>query len=207
MRAISPSSRMISQITPEGFSPAIRARSTEASVCPARTSTPPLRARSGKTWPGRAKIADRWPSVDGRANGVRPVSGGDAGRHAFARLNRLGKRRAKARGVLLRHGKEAQMIGALLGQREADQPAAVAGHEVDGLRRHVLGGQGQVALVLAVLVVDHNHHAPGADFGQRAGNVGKGRLEVRGVCGMATLLILAHAQAANSKSAARRRRF
>ena len=48
MRAIVPSSFMISQITPAGFSPASRARSTEASVWPARPSTPPLRARSGK---------------------------------------------------------------------------------------------------------------------------------------------------------------
>ncbi len=54
-RAISPSSRMISQMTPEGLRPAMRARSTEASVWPARTRTPPLRARSGKTWPGRAR--------------------------------------------------------------------------------------------------------------------------------------------------------
>ena len=46
MRAMVPSSFMISQITPEGSSPAMRARSTDASVCPARTSTPPLRARS-----------------------------------------------------------------------------------------------------------------------------------------------------------------
>jgi len=47
-----PSSRMISQMTPAGASPASRARSTAPSVCPARTSTPPRRARSGKTWPG-----------------------------------------------------------------------------------------------------------------------------------------------------------
>src|SRR5437763_1384780 len=43
---------MISQMTPAGTSPASRARSTAASVWPARTSTPPSRARSGKTWPG-----------------------------------------------------------------------------------------------------------------------------------------------------------
>ena len=53
-RAIVPSSFMISQITPDGFSPASRAMSTAASVWPARTSTPPSRARSGKTWPGVA---------------------------------------------------------------------------------------------------------------------------------------------------------
>ena len=43
---------MISQITPEGLSPASRETSTAASVCPARSSTPPGRATSGKTWPG-----------------------------------------------------------------------------------------------------------------------------------------------------------
>ena len=43
---------MTSQITPAGRTPASRARSTEASVWPVRSSTPPGRARSGKTWPG-----------------------------------------------------------------------------------------------------------------------------------------------------------
>ena len=47
-RAIVPSAFIISQMTPDGNSPASRARSTAASVCPARTSTPPL-ARSGKS--------------------------------------------------------------------------------------------------------------------------------------------------------------
>ena len=50
-----PSSFMISQITPAGTSPASRAKSTAASVWPARTSTPPLRARKGKVWPGRTR--------------------------------------------------------------------------------------------------------------------------------------------------------
>ena len=47
-----PSSFMISQTTPDGSRPASRARSTAASVWPARTRTPPSRARSGKTCPG-----------------------------------------------------------------------------------------------------------------------------------------------------------
>ena len=54
-RIIEPSSSMISQITPAGASPASRARSTDASVCPMRTSTPPSRARNGNVWPGRKK--------------------------------------------------------------------------------------------------------------------------------------------------------
>ena len=67
------------------------------------------------------------------------------------------------------------MVGALLGQRQADEAAAVAGHEVDGLGSDVLGGQGQIALVLTVLIVDHNDHATCLDFGYGAGNVGERR--------------------------------
>ncbi|MNQ71979.1 hypothetical protein D3C85_866690 [compost metagenome] len=47
-----PSSFMISQITPLGWKPAMRARSQAASVWPARASTPPGWAISGKMWPG-----------------------------------------------------------------------------------------------------------------------------------------------------------
>ena len=39
------------------------------------------------------------------------------------------------------------------------EAAAVAGHEVDDLGRDLLGGDGEVALVLAVLVVDDHDHA------------------------------------------------
>ena len=46
-------------MTAAGARPASRARSTEPSVWPARTSTPPARARSGKTWPGRARSSGR----------------------------------------------------------------------------------------------------------------------------------------------------
>ena len=52
MRAMEPSSFMISQITPAGFNPASLARSTDPSVCPVLTSTPPVRARSGNICPG-----------------------------------------------------------------------------------------------------------------------------------------------------------
>ena len=51
-RAMVPSSFMTSQMTPAGVSPARRAKSTAASVWPARASTPPGFAMSGNTWPG-----------------------------------------------------------------------------------------------------------------------------------------------------------
>ena len=55
IRAIDPSDFITSQTTAVGLRPARRQRSTDASVWPARTSTPPSRARSGKMWPGRVR--------------------------------------------------------------------------------------------------------------------------------------------------------
>ena len=112
------------------------------------------------------------------------VGGRDAGGDAFAGLDGLGECGAEAGGVLLRHGEEAQIVGALLGEGEADEAAAVAGHEIDGFGSDMLGGQGQIALVLTILVVDHNDHAAGANFGEGAGDVGEGRVEGAGGLGM-----------------------
>ena len=58
-RAIGPSRFITSQITAPGCKSASSHRSTDASVCPARTSTPPSRARSGNMCPGRAKSSGR----------------------------------------------------------------------------------------------------------------------------------------------------
>ena len=51
--------------------------------------------------------------------------------------------------------------------READQAARVGRHEVDVLGRDELGGEHEIALVLAILVVDEDHHLAGADLLQR----------------------------------------
>ena len=60
-RAISPFSSTISMIAAAGRRPASLQRSTDPSVCPVRTSTPPGRARSGLMCPGRTKssVVDR----------------------------------------------------------------------------------------------------------------------------------------------------
>ncbi len=50
--AMVPSSSITSHMTPAGFMPARRAMSTEPSVCPALTITPPSLALSGKICPG-----------------------------------------------------------------------------------------------------------------------------------------------------------
>jgi hypothetical protein len=73
---------------------------------------------------------------------------------------------------------------ALFGHGEADQAASELGHEVDGFGGDFFGGEGEVAFVLAVFVVDHDDHAAGADFLNRVGDVGEGvlRAHIKGDC-------------------------
>ena len=154
---------MTSQITPDGLRPASRARSTAASVCPVRSSTPPALAFSGKMWPG-------WTRSRGRAAGS--IATWIVCARSCAEMPVVMPSRAstetvkavwKARLVLRRHQVEPELVAALGRERQADQPAPVGRHEVDRLGRRELGRQREVALVLAVLGVADDDHAAGAD--------------------------------------------
>ena len=68
------------------------------------------------------------------------------------------------RGVDWRHEREVELVATLLSEREADEAAAVLGHEIDGFRSDFFGGYGEVAFVLAVFVVHKDDHAAVADF-------------------------------------------
>ena len=57
------------------------------------------------------------------------------------------------------HRRQVEPLAVGLGQRHADVARRVAHHERHQLRRRLLGREDQVALVLAVRVVDH-HHGP-----------------------------------------------
>ena len=64
------------------------------------------------------------------------------------------ERRPVVRRVVLDHQRQIEISAPLLGQREADQSAAVRGHEVDRLRRHTIGRQAEVTFVLTIFIVD-----------------------------------------------------
>ena len=166
-RAIVPSSLTISQITPAGVSPASRVRSTAASVWPARLSTPPSRARSGKTCPGRLKAA---PSSRASAS-PRMVAARSAAEIPVVvpeARSTVGERGPLLLGVAVAdHQRQVQRVAALAGQRHAHDARGVAHHEGDVGRRDVLGGHHEVALVLAVLVVDDDDHPAVGDLLQR----------------------------------------
>ena len=92
-------------------------------------------------------------------DGARAIGGRDAGRDALARLDRLREGGAIARTVESDHRLELQLAGAGAGQRQTNQSAAVARHEVYGIGRRHLRGNDQVTLVLALLGVDEHDHA------------------------------------------------
>ena len=178
MRAISPSSRMISQMTPAGSRPASRARSTDRlGVARAHQHAAAPRAQ-------REDVAGRDQSsapAASRATATRMVSARSRAEMPVVMPWRASMLTVNAvpRGERLSvgHHRQPQRRDLLLGQRQADEPAPVARHEVDRLGRDQIGGHGQVALVLAILVVDQDDHAAGADRvdGPSTGRCGGGR--------------------------------
>src|SRR5690606_40778631 len=71
---------------------------------------------------------------------------------------------AVATAVGRHHQGQAELAAALLRERQADQAAPVAGHEVDGLGRDEVRREDQVALVLAVFLVHEDDHPAGAEL-------------------------------------------
>ena len=66
------------------------------------------------------------------------------------------------------HRQQAEPVADLAGQRHAQVAGGVADHERDQFGRGLLGGEDQVALVLAVLVVDDDDRLARRDVGDRA---------------------------------------
>src|SRR4051794_19587015 len=112
---------------------------------------------------GLHEVARAGLRVDRHLDRARAVGGRDAGGHAVARLDRDGERGLERRLVLGRHQVEPELVAALRLERQADQPAPLLGHEIDGLGRGELGGESEVALVLAILRVADDDHLSGAD--------------------------------------------
>ena len=102
--------------------------------------------------------------IDGGEDGDGAIGGADAGGDAEARVDGFGEGGAVDGSVDRRHEREVELVAALFGERQADQAAAVLGHEVDGFGGDFFGGHGEVAFVFAVFVVDEDDHAALADF-------------------------------------------
>ena len=113
----------------------------------------------------------------GGLHGARAVGGADAGGHALGRLDGDGEGGAHLGAVARHHGRQAQALAAFAREGQADQAAAEARHEVDGLGRDMVRGDHEVAFVLAVFLIDEDHDAAGAQLGHDVldGRDGRGR--------------------------------
>jgi hypothetical protein len=119
---------------------------------------PPRPGAPRKDVPGPRQVVRLGERVDEALDGLGAVEGRNAGGGVFLGVDRYGERRLEMGGVVAHHQRQAELVAALFGERGADQAARLLGHEVDRLGSHLLGGDHQVALVLAVLVVDDDDH-------------------------------------------------
>ena len=101
----------------------------------------------------------------GGLHGARSIGGGDARGHPLGRLDRHGEGGTVGGAVVAHHQRQVELFAALAGQGQADQATAVLGHEVDRFGRDMVGGQNQVAFVLAVFLVDEDDHLADAHVG------------------------------------------
>ena len=99
--------------------------------------------------------------------GVGAVGGRDPGGDAVAGVHGDGVRRAELVLVVRRHQRDLEPVEHLGRHRHADHAAGVADRERHQLRGRPGGGEDDVALVLAVLVVDDHDRLPGGDVGDR----------------------------------------
>jgi hypothetical protein len=153
-----PSSFMISQITADGLSPALRDIDRGLGVASAHQGATLARDEGEHMAWGDDLLAPTF-GIDRDRNGVGAVVRGDAGRDPLGRLDRDGEGGLVAGAVVPAHEGEAKLLDALAGQGEADQAAGVAGHEVDRVGGGELRGDHQVAFVFAILVIDQDEHA------------------------------------------------
>lgn len=110
-----------------GRQTARRMRSTLASVCPARSRTPPDLAHRGNTWPGWFKSPGTASSGDGCADGLHAVGGGDAGGDALGGLNGNGEGRAVLACVVCDHLRQVELADLVFRQAEADDARCIRG--------------------------------------------------------------------------------
>ena len=93
----------------------------------------------------------------------------------IVRVDRHAERGVAPRGVVADLQRNLELVEPLGHHRQADQPAPVPRHEVDRVGRHPIGGHREIALVLAILVVDDDDHLPAAIAATRAFHAREGR--------------------------------
>ena len=126
------------------------------------------RCAERKRVPGLGEVARLGVLVAEQSNRGGAIEGTDAGGDTVPdRLDGDRERSPESRRVVVHHGADAELVEPPALDWDADEPAPVRRHEVDGFGRDAVSGNREVALVLAVLVVDDDHELARADIGDR----------------------------------------
>ena len=118
----------------------------------------------GKDMPGPREVRRMRVGVYEDADRLASIAGRDPRRRVMLGVDRNGEIGAVQRGVLgiRHHGGEIELGHALLGGADADQPSPFLSQKIDLLRRDVLGGKDEIALVFPLLVIEKNDNSPRA---------------------------------------------
>ena len=136
--ARSPFSSKISQRTPAGVSPAIRARSTAASVWPARREHTALLGQQQMDVPGADEILRAGLRVDDGAHGHRSFLGGDP--RADGRMIQRSHESSGAKGAVLASTKgQTSSRLQMSGSTGTQNSTPTTHHEIDDFGRRLLG--------------------------------------------------------------------
>ncbi len=139
----------------------------------------------GENMTGLRQVAGLRLRIDCHMNGRGPIRGRNAGRNVFSRIDGHGEGRAERGGILRRLLRQLELLHPLRGQGETDQSTGMFGHEIDGLRRHMFGGNDKIAFVLTILIIDEDDAFPLFDVFDCVFDTMKGRghgfLQFRGV--------------------------
>ena len=163
--------------------------------------------------PGADQVRSRGGGIDGGEDRRRAIGGGNPRRDVVLGVDRDAKGGAELRGVVGHRQRQLEFVQARAGHRQADLPAAVLRHEIDDLRGDLLRRDRQVALVLAVLIVDHDDHAAVPDRldgvldgGERSGGLARCHLPLATSIARSTYLpSMSHSRLTESLTFAKRR--
>ena len=89
----------------------------------------------------------------------RAIVGADSGCHSARRVYRNGEVGPLRLAILRHHSLQTELLRPLVRNRHANQTATMRRHEIHRLRRHLLRRHHQIALVLAVRIIGHDHDA------------------------------------------------
>ncbi len=129
---------------------------------------------------GTGKVAGTCRRITQRLDRDRPIRCGDPGGRAVAVVDGVHERRALRLGVVVDHQRNVERLEAVAREWRADHARGVTDEKGDGLGGGVLGRHDEVALVLAVLVVDDDDDLTATD---RCDGVGDRGEDARGLSG------------------------